>query len=390
MLYWQADHLRPYQVETSLDLENWMNLGPVQIGNFSNPTLGILVGYVPTKLFYRIRQGAVRPGFDSNNLTSSDDSGSEEATIGFPINFANQTWNTVWVNNNGNITFNDFYNRWTPLPIASTETAMIAPFWADVDTRNPPPSRPSPWTVRYGQGTVEGALAFGVNWADVGYFLGKTDKLNTFQLVLIDRSAGNSAGDFDIEFNYNQIGWNEGDHSNTLDDGYGNGRAARALITDKLGTSMEVRGSGVNFDFLDEVINPNTRTSTGSKNYSNGLIYRAHRNPVPGRYLIRYRNGVPLEDRVILDAGPDPTALINPQRTAFTLRGTSIPPQGSTTSYLWTVVQGSATISSPNLLTTAISLPSFQSATFKLSAVSQSGEMTIYSEDTVILDRAVP
>ena len=51
-----------------------------------------------------------------------------------------------------------------------------------------------------------------MNWIDAGYFNQETDKLNTFQLVLIDREDI-AAGDFDMEFNYGKIQWEAGDAS---------------------------------------------------------------------------------------------------------------------------------------------------------------------------------
>jgi hypothetical protein len=66
--------------------------------------------------------------------------------------------------------------------------------------------------VTYGSGTADGRQAFGVNWIDVGYFSSRTDKLNQFQLVLIDRSD-TGAGNFDIEFNYGNILWETGEAS---------------------------------------------------------------------------------------------------------------------------------------------------------------------------------
>jgi hypothetical protein len=68
------------------------------------------------------------------------------------------------------------------LPIQSANKVIIAPFWADVDPR-PAASQP----VTYGRTTFNGRNAFCVNWVNVGYYNQKTNKLNSFQLVLIDR-----------------------------------------------------------------------------------------------------------------------------------------------------------------------------------------------------------
>lgn len=113
------------------------------------------------------------------------------------------------MNNNGNITFNAPLGTFTPFDLLSTATPIIAPFFADVDTS----SHGMP--VTYDTGTIAGRPAFVVNWIDVDYFSSNPahgDQLNTFQLVLIDRSDI-AAGDFDIEFNYGEIVWETGNAS---------------------------------------------------------------------------------------------------------------------------------------------------------------------------------
>src|SRR5262249_28476006 len=120
----------------------------------------------------------------------------------------------------------------------------LAPFFADVDTRVGN-------TTHYGTGTVDGHAAFGVTWPDVGYYFEHTDKLNAFQLVVIDRSDI-AAGDFDIEFSYDQIQWETGDASGGSG-GFG-GFSAHAGFTNGTGdpgTNFELAGSGVNGAFLD-------------------------------------------------------------------------------------------------------------------------------------------
>ena len=81
--------------------------------------------------------------------------------------------------------------------------------------------------VTYGGGTYDGQAAFGVNWVDTDYFgngLGYSDTAlkmtyrfanpddihaarNSYQLIIVDRSEGNSFGDFDFIFNYDSIQW---------------------------------------------------------------------------------------------------------------------------------------------------------------------------------------
>lgn len=110
----------------------------------------------------------------------------------------------------------------------------------------------------------------------MGYYSQRTDRLNTFQLVMIERSD-RRAGDFDIEFNYRTVRWETGDASGGT--GGVGGTSARAGYTNgtgQAGTYAELAGSGVNGAFLD-----GARTALASN--SNVAV--------PGRYLFEVRNG---------------------------------------------------------------------------------------------------
>jgi Ca2+-binding RTX toxin-like protein len=104
---------------------------------------------------------------------------------------------------------------------------MIAPFFADVDTRGGTDLPPTPGgnstgsnEVYYDLDPATGTIT--ITWDDVGYFGGHTDKLNAFQLVIHNTGDGN----FDFEFRYENIDWTTGDASNGVD-GLG-GTVARA------------------------------------------------------------------------------------------------------------------------------------------------------------------
>lgn len=81
---------------------------------------------------------------------------------------------------------------------------MSAPFSADLDTRGgtatatPGGTSTGSNLVHYDLDTVNGI--FTVTWDDIGCFSSHTDKLNAFQLSLIDRSGDFGPGDFDIVF----------------------------------------------------------------------------------------------------------------------------------------------------------------------------------------------
>lgn len=219
---------------------------------------------------------AIRPGFDEFTLAANDDLYTENpVNIGYDLNFFGTVYDMLYVNNNGNVTFDQPLATYTPFGLTGQiDTSIIAPFFADVDTRGM-----GSQLVSYGYGSVDGRPAFGVNYVGVGYFSNHTDLLNDFQLILIDRSDRRS-GDFDIEFNYDKIEWETGDASGGQD-GFG-GQSARAGFsngTGDLGTYYEFDGSGVHGAFLDSS--------------DDGLVYGARRSEVPGRYVFQVRNGIP-------------------------------------------------------------------------------------------------
>lgn len=224
-----------------------------------------------------VSSGATRSnsGFSSNLLDRNDDLSTDLVPTGFQANFFGSTYDSLYVNNNGNVTFDGPQSTYTPYGLTSTNRVIIAPFFADVDTRNT-----ASGVTTYGIDNVNGHTAFGVNWFNVGYYAYNVDKLNTFQLVLIDRSDV-SPGDFDIEFNYDQIQWETGDVSGgsgglggySAHVGYSNG-------TGVAGSYFELAGSGVPGSFLDW-------------NSSSGLIYNSQNSTVLGRYVFQVRNGLP-------------------------------------------------------------------------------------------------
>lgn len=230
--------------------------------------------------------GAIRTdaGFNLFSLAANDD-GSAGPITGFPVNVNGTTYTTAYVNNNGNLTRTASSSGFTPFPslFSSATDPILAPFFADVDTRGA-----GSGIVRYGASTVAGHLAAGVNWINVGYFNGKITPLNSFQLVIIQRSDINP-GDFDFEFNYDHILWETGD-SNGGVNGLG-GSSARAGWSDGAGHWFEIPGAGVNGAYLDS-------------NLSTGLIHNSLNSDVLGRYLFQVRSGV------IEGAVPEPSTMV--------------------------------------------------------------------------------
>jgi Nidogen-like/PEP-CTERM motif len=230
--------------------------------------------------------GAIVTGFSSNSLAPNDDGSTGAVNIGFGVNFYGFTSNQLFVNNNGNVTFGSALMTFTPFDLTSTNRLIIAPFFADVDTRFAGES------VTYGTDTVDGHSAFGVNWIDVDYFASSPahTSRNSFQLILINR-ADLGAGNFDIWFNYGQIQWEAGQASGSDVNGLG-GFSARAGWSNGSNASFELLGSAINGAFLDSA--------------ASGLIHHSLNSDVDGRYVFEVRDGVVSPLTVV----PEPTTLL--------------------------------------------------------------------------------
>lgn len=212
---------------------------------------------------------AIRTGFSGNTLPANDDGSAGPTSLGFTANFFGTDYTNTYVNNNCNLTFNAPLPTFTPFGLTATNIPIIAAFFADVDTRG---TETSP--VTYGQDTVDGRNAFGANYVNVGYYPSSANKINDFQIVLIDR-ADTGAGNFDIEFNYDKIQWETGGASGGTN-GLG-GNSARVGYSNGTGTSFELVGSDIDGAFLD--------------GGSNSLSANSLNSNVLGRYTFNARNG---------------------------------------------------------------------------------------------------
>jgi Ca2+-binding RTX toxin-like protein len=160
-------------------------------------------------------------GFGENQLTRNDDSFQSGVNItsvfGGSLNFFGTLYSTISINNNGNITFgSNGLSTYTPFALQSGGVPIIAPFFADVDTRlssgtgvTPTPGGNSRGTDLVWYDLDATNRTFTVTWDDVGYYSSHTDKLNAFQLQLV----GTGSGNFQVLFRYEAVNWVTGDAS---------------------------------------------------------------------------------------------------------------------------------------------------------------------------------
>ncbi|AYA36754.1 T9SS C-terminal target domain-containing protein [Hymenobacter oligotrophus] len=131
-----------------------------------------------------------------------DDPSLGPIALGFGFQYFGTTYTQVYINTNGNITFNRAYPAFSSsgLPIRESgdeDIAMLAPFWADVDTQND--NGGAVWYRLFPDRLV-------VTYDRVGYYLEQADKLNTFQVIIRANTAPGFAGD-DVTFAYGDMQW---------------------------------------------------------------------------------------------------------------------------------------------------------------------------------------
>jgi hypothetical protein len=149
-------------------------------------------------------------GFGVDYLDYGDDGSTTaiDVTPAFPdgLDFYGTRYTTLYVNNNGSVSFNGPIGLFTPVRFPVAQQPMIAPFWGDVDTRGG--GRPGRngvyWDVRSKQIVV--------TWYNVGYYNAHDDRQNAFQLIIRD-DVEQAEVRFEVEFRYNRCEWTTGDAS---------------------------------------------------------------------------------------------------------------------------------------------------------------------------------
>lgn len=228
-------------------------------------TLAALVGYASTAQAVDLLSGFGGPrNFGELAMLQNDDGSSSLLDLPFTINLYGQTFNQFYINNNGNISFLSPLWSYTPEPFPISGQPMIAPYWADVDTTGG--SRDGSnnvWVAAPNHNTVV------VTWDNVGYYGARTDKLNSFQLVLRNR-ADTGAGNFDADFRYHKLEWTTGDASGGVD-GLGGDPAQAGFDA----------GDGLNFQILPGSLTNNVLNLQYTSNVG-----------TPGLWTISFRGGL--------------------------------------------------------------------------------------------------
>ncbi len=247
----------------------------------------------------------IRTGMNASSLLASADSSAGPADLGFLANFFGTAFTGVFVNDNGNLTFNSEFMgvpaTATPITNLATDATtaglitnpILAAFLADADTTQGNP-------VTFGQGLIGGRNAFAANFVAVRHQDAAPtvttptvvpdnngEPTNSFQIVLIDRSDV-SPGDFDIEYNYDNIVWEAGELNSGGDSAGLGGSSAAVGYYDgaNAGNSFTLPGSGVNGALLN------------GGPLATSLVRNNLNSARSGRYVFQARNGTVISTSV--------------------------------------------------------------------------------------------
>ena len=141
----------------------------------------------------------------------NDDQSSDAITLPFSFCLYGSTYNTVFINNNGNVSFVNSYYTFTSDSFPSSNYTMVAPFWGDVDTRD------SASGLVYYKITPTSLI---VRWDNVGYFPVAADKLNDFQLIITNGADPALPAGTNVGYCYNDMQWTTGGASGGIN-GFG-------------------------------------------------------------------------------------------------------------------------------------------------------------------------
>lgn len=167
----------------------------------------------PTTNLYTNAFGTLMVTTGGNNAANvgavdgrNDDGFRGPISFGYTLsNFFGHDYTQFYLNNNGNITFGSGLAAYTPDGPQGAHVPVIAPFFADVDTR-----AALSGLVYYNTSIPNETI---LTWDHVGYFEGHDNLLDTFQLVVRGSDYVIPAGEGQIGFFWNTMQWETGDAS---------------------------------------------------------------------------------------------------------------------------------------------------------------------------------
>jgi hypothetical protein len=159
-----------------------------------------------------------------------NDDGFSALSLPFSVDFFGHTYNSLFINNNGNVSFGAGISAYVPTGPTGASAPVISPFFGDVDTRG------------LASGVVHANLStpnqLVVTWDQVGFFDSHANALNSFQLVLRGSDYVIPNGEGAIGFFYRTMGWEDTDTSNVGAVGFGDGTGNSETLQSSLHTGL--------------------------------------------------------------------------------------------------------------------------------------------------------
>jgi len=186
----------------------------------------------------------------------SDDGSTASFQLPFDFCFYGTILNEFYINLNGNVSFGSGYSEFTSTGFPVAGFPMLAPFWADVDTR-----------------TEIGEIWYKVTathviviWDQVGYFQEHGDKRNTFELIFTNGTDPLIGVGNNVAFSFGDMTWTTGDASNGVN-GFGG-------VPATVGVN---RGDGIDYALVGRFDHEGTDYDGPDGNYD-GVNYLSGKN----------------------------------------------------------------------------------------------------------------
>jgi hypothetical protein len=135
---------------------------------------------------------------------NDDDFTAVAIALPFTFSLYGTPYTTVYINNNGNLSFGGGYCTFTPSGFPVSGFPMVAPYWADVDTR----------------AALSGVVHYRLDanklvviWDHVGYYGAHDDKLSTFEVMISNGTDPALGLGNNVCFCYDDMQWTTGDAS---------------------------------------------------------------------------------------------------------------------------------------------------------------------------------
>ncbi len=206
-------------------------------------------GYYTTNLGPNIVTTGGGNAANVGNASGRNDDGFMQLALGFNVTYFGTTYNSLYINNNGNVSFGAGISAFVPTGPTGANAPVISPWFGDVDTRNA------------GSGLVHYNLSADqliVTWDRVGYFSNNASALNSFQLVLRGDLFEVPVGEGKIGFFYQGMGWERTDTSTVAAVGFGDGQGNSKVLAGSTtaGLNAVVQNQYLWFDANLDVVPP--------------------------------------------------------------------------------------------------------------------------------------